>query len=413
MVELRRSLGLFDAFAIGVGAIVGAGIFVVIGVSASLSGPALLVSLLIGALVSALTAMSFAELATRIPKEGGGYEFAHELVSPLGGFVSGWMWLISNIASGAAVAIGLAGYLALFIPLPINALAALACIGVTGLNLWGLKGSARFNDALVMFKVGVLVLFVVSGLFLIDLGNFSPFAPNGALGVMEGAALIFFAFSGFGRVAMLSEEVKDPQRTVPKAILLSLVASTVIYLLVAATAIGLIGTDALGASDSPLTEAALVEGQFMGRLMTVAALAATLSVLLTTLLGVSRISFAMARNGDLPARLVAVHPRTGSPYIAVLAFGALMTLLSLSSSILFAAAVSNFASLIYYALVNWSAIRMKAPLYARAFPWLGLATCLFLMVFLDRNAWLLGTASLVAILGWYWISKRMRGSAAV
>ncbi len=102
------------------GAIVGAGIFVVIGVSASLSGPALLVSLLIGALVSALTAMSFAELATRIPKEGGGYEFAHELVSPLGGFVSGWMWLISNIASGAAVAIGLAGYLALFIPLPLE-----------------------------------------------------------------------------------------------------------------------------------------------------------------------------------------------------------------------------------------------------------------------------------------------------
>jgi APA family basic amino acid/polyamine antiporter len=406
VVELRRSLGLFDAFAIGVGAIVGAGIFVVIGVSASLAGPALIVSLLIGAAVSALTAMSFAELATRIPKEGGGYEFAHELVSPYGGFLSGWMWLISNIASGAAVAIGLAGYMALFIPLPLSVMAGIACVGVTALNLWGIRESAWFNDVLVVFKIGVLVLFVMAGLVLINVDNFSPFSPNGPMGVMEGAALIFFAFSGFGRVAMISEEVRDPQRTVPKAIILSLVASTLIYLLVAVTAIGLIGTASLGASDSPLTEAALVEGQWMGRLVTVAALAATLSVLLTTLLGVSRISFAMARNGDLPSRLVAVHPRTRSPYIAVLVFGALMTLLALSSSLLFAAAVSNFASLVYYILVNYSAIKMKAPIYAKALPWLGLASCLVLMVFLDRNAWILGVAALIAITAWYFLRKK-------
>ena len=299
-------------------------------------------------------------------KEGGDYD------SPMSSSPPGRFHLRLDVADiqhrlGGGGRHRTAGYLALFIPLPLSALAAMSCIGVTGLNLWGLKGSARFNDVLVMFKVGVLVLFVLGGLFLIDLGNFSPFAPNGPLGVTEGAALILFAFSGFGRVAMLSEEVKDPQRTVPRPSF-SLIASTVIYLLVAATAIGLIGTDALGASDSPLTEAALVEGQFMGRLVTVAALAATLSVLLTTLLGVSRISFAMARNGDLPSRLVAVHPRTGSPYIAVHDLRRPHDFVSLSSSILFAAAVSNFASLIYYALVNLSAIRMKPRCTPGPFP---------------------------------------------
>ncbi|MCU0861990.1 MAG: amino acid permease, partial [Methanomassiliicoccales archaeon] len=364
-MELSRSLRLFDAYAIGVGAIVGAGIFVVTGVAAGMAGPALLVSLVIGAIISSLTAFSFAELSMRIPKEGGGYEFAHELVTPLGGFVTGWMWLFSNIVSGAAVAIGFAGYLAAFIPLPINIIASLACLGITAINLWGVRESTTLNDVLVMFKLGVLGLFVALGIFLVSPSNYQPFAPNGPMGVLQGAAIIFFAYSGFGRVAMISEEVVDPVRTVPKAILLALITSTVIYILVSGVAVGVVGAPSLSGSPSPLALAAEAVAPWLSKLVGLAALAATLSVLLTTLLGISRVSFAMARNGDMPRLLTKVGSRTRTPVYAIVLFGVIMTLFALSSSILFAAAISNFAALIYYAFVNLSALKMPGPKYPR------------------------------------------------
>ncbi|MDD1743497.1 MAG: amino acid permease, partial [Methanomassiliicoccales archaeon] len=158
-MELKRSLGLFDAFTIGLGAIIGAGIFVVAGVAAGLAGPSLLLSLLIAFLVSAFTAVSFVHLASFIPREGGGYEYAHEMISPFGGFISGWMWLLSNVVTGAAVAIGFGSYLAVLIPLPVNLIAALACVGITAINYWGISESARLNNILVVFKLFVLFLF--------------------------------------------------------------------------------------------------------------------------------------------------------------------------------------------------------------------------------------------------------------
>jgi basic amino acid/polyamine antiporter, APA family len=397
-VELHRSLGLFDAYAIGLGAIVGAGIFVVTGVAASLAGPALLISLVIGAVVSGFTALSFAELAMRIPKEGGGYEFAHELVSPLGGFVSGWMWLISNVLSGTAVAIGFASYLAVFIPLPVNLVAAAACVGVTAINLWGIRESTSLNDLLVIFKVGVLLLFAAVGVLLVHPENFVPLAPNGTWGIMQGAAIIFFAYSGFGRIAMVSEEVVDPKRTVPKAIFLALITSTIIYMLVAGVSIGMIGYEGIANSASPLSTAASLESPLLSKLIGLAAIAATLSVLLTTLLGMSRLSFAMARNSDLPKSLMRLNPRTRTPVIAIVLFGGMMAILCLFSSVLFAAALSNFGSLLYYALVNVSALKMPRPTYHRIFPVLGLISCLILLLFLGSEAWAFGLVGLAIVL---------------
>jgi APA family basic amino acid/polyamine antiporter len=396
-VELHRTLSLFDAYAIGLGAIIGAGIFVVTGVAASMAGPALMVSLIIGAVVSAFTALSFAELAMRIPKEGGGYEFAHELVSPFGGFVSGWMWLFSNILSGTAVAIGFASYLAVFVPIPVNVMAAVACLGVMAINLWGIKESTTFNDLLVVFKIGVLLIFVAFGLFLIHPENYVPFAPNGSWGVMQGAAIIFFAYAGFGRIAMISEEVIDPRRTVPKAIFLALITSTIIYMLVAGVSIGMIGSDALAGSASPLSKAASLVSPTLSKLIGLAAIAATLSVLLTTLLGISRVSFAMSRNRDLPQALMRIHPKTKTPVVAIVLFGGLMAVFCLFSNVLFAAALSNFGSLVYYILVNASAMRMPRPTYSRIFPVLGLVSCLILMLFLGLNAWLFGILGLILV----------------
>jgi basic amino acid/polyamine antiporter, APA family len=396
-MELRRALTLFDAFAIGLGAIIGAGIFVVTGVAANMAGPALMLSLVIGAVVSAFTALSFAELAMRIPKEGGGYEFAHQLVSPFGGFVSGWMWLMSNVLSGTAVAIGFASYLAVFIPLPVNIVAAAACLGVMAVNLWGIKESTTLNDLLVVFKVGVLMVFVAIGVMLVHPENFVPFAPNGYWGVMQGAAIIFFAYSGFGRIAMVSEEVIDPKRTVPKAIFLALITSTIIYMLVAGVSVGMIGYQGLAGSASPLSTAAALESPLLSKFVGIAAIAATLSVLLTTLLGMSRLSFAMSRNGDLPKALTKLNPRTRTPVVAIVLFGGLMAIFCLFSNILFAAALSNFGSLLYYALVNASAMKMPRPSYPRVIPVLGLVSCLALMLFLGLDAWLFGALGLVVV----------------
>lgn len=405
-MELRRDLGLFDAFAIGLGAIIGAGIFVVIGAASSLAGPAMLLSLLIAGLVSALTAMSFVHLARMIPREGGGYEYAHELVSPFGGFISGWMWLLSNIVTGSAVALGFAGYLAVYIPLPENLMAAAACLIVTAVNFWGAKESAIANNLLVIFKVVVLLVFVVLGLSLVEGAFFSPFAPEGAMGVMEGAAVIFFAFSGFGRVAMISEEVRNPTRNVPLAIILALIVSALIYLAVAFVAIGLVGTGALSLSSSPLTDAAAREGDLMVNFVTIGALAATLSVLLTTLLGMSRVTFAMARNHDLPAWFARLHPQLQTPYIAILVFGLLMAAFALTTDILKAVAISNFGSLTYYAIANLAAIRGAPSDRAKLLPLLAFASCIGLMVFLTADAWALGIIAFLAGALYYYFGRR-------
>src|SRR5512136_904753 len=159
MAELKKTFGLFDAFNIGIGAIIGAGIFVVTGIGASLAGPALLVSLLISAGIAAFTALSFAELSILIPKEGGGYEFAHELISPFAGFITGWLWLLSNVVVGAVVSLGFAHYFALFFPIPVHITAVIACIIIITINYLGARDLEIVNNILVVFKLFVLACF--------------------------------------------------------------------------------------------------------------------------------------------------------------------------------------------------------------------------------------------------------------
>ncbi len=405
-MELKRSLGLFDAMAIGIGAIIGAGIFVVTGISAGLAGPALLLSLLIGAFISGFTALSFAELASLIPKEGGGYEFAHELISPFAGFISGWLWLVSNIVVGAVVSLGFASYLAIFIPwLPVNATAAAACLVITMINYLGARESSLFNDALVVIKLLILAFFVAIGLGAVSFGNFSPFMPNGGYGVMQGAAIIFFAYSGFARVTLISEEVKNPRKTIPLAIILALGISTVIYMLVSFVAIGLVGYHALATSGSPLAVAAQSESKNAAMLISIGALVATMSVLLTTVLGLSRISFAMARNNDLPAFFTKLHPKRATPYNTILVFGLIMTIFAAFTDILQAASIANFAMLLYYVIANYAALRIEKPVYPRIIPALGLITSILLLFFLTSDAWVIGIIAILAGILFYRLER--------
>ena len=391
--------------AIGIGAIIGAGIFVVTGIAAGLAGPALIISLLIGAIISAVTALSFADLAAFIPKEGGVYEFAHELISPFAGFISGWLWLLANIVVGAVVSLGFASYLAIFIPLPVNMMAAGACLVITLINYLGTKESGLVNDILVVIKLLILAFFVVIGIGAMKSGNFSPFMPNGESGVMQGAAIIFFAYSGFARITIIGEEVKNPRKNIPLAIILALGISTLIYVLVSFVAVGLVGYRELASTGSPLADAAMSESKNAAFLISMGALVATLSVLLTTLLGLSRISFAMARNKDFPALFAKLNPRNAMPSNAILVFGLIMTIFAAFTDLMRAAAISNFASLLYYAIANISALRLKKPVYPRIIPILGLITSVMLLFFLARDAWIIGLIACAAGVMYYYFRK--------
>ncbi len=205
----KATLSLFDATAIGIGAIIGAGIFVVTGIAAGLAGPALIVSIVIAGLVSLFTALSVVELSARITKEGGIYAYAAEMLSPFAGFLTGWTWVVSNIFVGAAVALGFGHYFVAMFPIvSVKLVASVLCVIMTGINISGSRQSSLVNNVLVIVKLAVLVLFAVVGSMHIKSANLVPFKPLES-GVISGAYFIFFAFGGFARIAVLAEEVKD------------------------------------------------------------------------------------------------------------------------------------------------------------------------------------------------------------
>jgi len=409
--QLKPSLGLFDATAISIGAIIGAGIFVVTGIAAREAGSALIVSMLIAAIIALLTALSFAELTAWLPKEGSIYEYACMLISPFAGFLVGWMWMLSNTFTGAAVSLGFAYYLtAVFPGLNANLIAAIICIAFTIINFLGVRQSALFNNFLVAAKLLILTFFIILGLAYVKPTNFTPFAPF-EVGVLYGAYYIFFAYGGFARVAVIAEEVKDAKRNVPRAILLSLLISTIFYMLVGIVAIGLVGATKLSGSNSPLAEAISITGNAAAvYVVSAGGLLATASVLLTSILGVSRVAYAMARRKDLPQALSRLHPKYNTPYYSILVMGFLMTLLVLFIDLTKVVAISTFALLFYYAMANVSALRLKVQkkIYPRIIPALGIATCLALLIFIlfaSPEAWIIGVTALMAG-AVYYVAKR-------
>jgi len=401
--RLKPTLGLFDATAISVGAIIGAGIFVVTGIAAGYAGSALIVSMLIAAIIAIFTALSFAELTAWQPKEGSIYEYTYQLISPFAGFLVGWMWILSNTFAGAAVSLGFANYLtALFPVLPANWIAAIICITFTALNYFGIRQSALMNNFLVVAKLLILAFFIIFGLLYVNPANFTPFMPL-QTGVLLGACIIFFAYGGFARVAVVSEEVKDAKRNVPRAILLSLAISTIVYILVGIVAVGLIGASKLSEPNlPPLTQAiSIIGNQAAIYLISAGGLLATASVLLTSILGVSRMAYAMARRKDIPQALSKLHPKYNTPYYSIWIIGVLMTLLALFIDLTRVVTISTFALLFYYTMANVSALQLKIQkrLYSRIVPVLGTATCIALSIFIlfaSLQAWIIGVAGLVA-----------------
>jgi basic amino acid/polyamine antiporter, APA family len=410
--SLKPRLSLLDATAINIGAIIGAGIFVVTGIVAGLAGSAMLISLVLAAIVSLLTALSIAELSAALPKEGGSYEFAYELISPFVGFTAGWMWLISNIFVGTALALGFSQYLAsLFPETPIKPTAIVIIAIFAVVNFLGAKSSAAINNLLVGAKLLILAFFVAFGALHMKAANLTPFDVFKP-GVLYGAYFVFFAFTGFARVSLLSEEVQDAKRNVPRSIILALLISTIVYIAVGLVAVGLVGPEKLKDSVSPLVTAISSTGVTAASLiLSVGGVLATASVLLTTILGVSRLSYTMAEKSDLPKVFARLHHKFDTPYLAIFLSSIFMILLVFVSTLSQVVAVSTLASLIYYAIGDLAAVKLNPGkrVYPRAIPILGIFSCagfsLFIL-FKSPEVWLIGLTVFIFGAVYYVFNRR-------
>jgi len=397
MTRPKPQLSLFDAVNISLGSIIGAGIFVILGAAAAVAGPALIASVFIAALVSLLTGLTAAELSRMYPRSGGVYIFAREAISDFSGFLVGWVWLFSNIVAGATVAVGFGHYLTYFFPkLPTGAGVVLVVVSAVLIHLLGAKESSRFNNVLVMFKIAVLLFFSAAAFLHFQGANFRPFLPFGLRGVWAGAATIFFAYAGFARVAIVADEIKDPRRNVPRATLMSIVISTLIYLLVAVAAVGGAGFKLLAGSGSPLADAMGSMGMGFGsRLVALGGLAAAGTVALASILGISRLAQVMARDRELPGFIARVGGTKAVPRNAILLGGAAMLALAFSADLPHIAYISSFSLLLYYAAMNLSGMKvLKGRI--RLVTALGLLSCLVLMINLPRLSWIVGAAVVAA-----------------
>lgn len=381
--RLARRLGLADAVVVGLGAMLGTGVFVVFAPAANRAGSALLISLLLAAGVAYCNAMSSARLAALHPQAGGTYVYGRERIGPAWGALAGYAFLAGKTASGGAAAIAVGVY-----AVPGNTtlqrlVAAGAVVTATALNWWGVTRTVGVTRVLVALLVVVLSGIVVLGLTgdtaPVTTGSFSP--ADGVLGVLSAAALLFFAFAGYARIATLGEEVRDPAVTIPRAIPLALGIVLAIYAAVAATALVVLGPDRLGKSTAPLVDVVTVAGYAdVSGVVRLGGAVAAYAVLLGLIAGVSRTAFAMAANRDVPGVFASVSSRREVPDRAVIAVGVVVFCIALSGGLVGAVAFSAFTVLVYYAITNAAALRLTKPerRMPRIVPILGLTACCLL-----------------------------------
>jgi APA family basic amino acid/polyamine antiporter len=372
---------MFDAVATGLAAILGAGIFAVIAPAAGIAGPSLLVSLVIASFVAFCNALSSAQLAVAFPYTGGTYGFGRRMLGTWWGFCAGWMFLVANTVGPGVIAIAFGGYLQAALPLvPARVAAVGAALLMTALNATGIRRSVRVTDIVVVLSVLSLLAVILLGIGGARVSNLSPFAPQGLLGTLRATGLLFFAYTGYSRIATLVEEVHDPPRIIPRATVVALSSATLLYLGVAGTALGVLGASGLAGSGSPLEQTMVAVGSGLGAAMVSGgALLTTFNEGLSDLLGVSRVAFAMARENDIPNGLARMGA-DGNPWRSVLLVGAVAVLVAALAPFGIAVAVSSFGTLLYYSVTNLSALRL--PRHQRTFPILlavaGLVGCLAL-----------------------------------
>lgn len=415
---LKRALGALDLTMLGIGAIVGAGIFVLTGVAAAkYAGPAIVLSFVVSGFACAMAALCYAEFAAMIPVAGSAYSYSYATMGELVGWIIGWDLVLEYAVGAAAVAVGWSGYLrvilaGLGVQLPsslthapgsapgaiVNLPALLIVLVISAILYIGISESARLNSIIVSIKLVVVVLVIVIGGFYIKPANWSPFAPMGWGGVMKGAAVIFFAYIGFDAVSTAAEEVINPNRDLPLGILGSLFVCTLLYILVAAVLTGMVPAAAIDLN-APLASAFVIRGlNAISGIISLGAVAGLTSVLLVLLLGQSRIFFAVSRDGLLPAAFSKVHPKYRTPYIPTTITAIAVGLTAAFLPIQEIAELTNIGTLFAFVLVCagvWILRRIE-PELNRPFrtplvplvPVLGMFFCAYLMLSLPAVTWI-------------------------
>jgi APA family basic amino acid/polyamine antiporter len=390
VTDLARRLGLLDATAIGLGSMLGAGVFAVFGPAAASAGTGLLLALALAGFVAYCNAAASAQLAAVYPQSGGTYLYGRERLGPWWGFTAGWGFVIGKTASCAAMAMTFASYVA---PGHEKPAALGAVVVLAAVNYRGVTRTATLTKALLVVVAGALALAVGLSLGGAEPAHLGRSWSGGPLGVFQAAGLLFFAFAGYARIATMGEEVRDPRRTIPRAILAALAGALLIYLAVAVALLLVLGAAQLASSPAPLLDALIVAGHpELTWLVRVGAAAASLGALLALIAGVGRTLLAMARHHDLPHWLAGVHPRHAVPHHAELALAATVCVLVLVADLRNVIGFSSFGVLVYYAIANASAFTQ--PTVQRRWPrWLnvvGLIACLGLAASLPGPSMLAG-----------------------
>lgn len=413
--ELRRTLGVFDAVVVGLGAMLGAGVFVALGPAAGAAGSGLLWGLAVAALVAYCNAMSSARLAVDYPASGGTYVYGRERLGPFWGWLAGWAFVVGKTASCAAMALTVGAYVW---PGQAHAVAVGAVVVLTAVNYGGVQKSATLTRVIVAVVLGVLAAVVVVSLGseAADAGRLglgteagSKGGPASAHGVLQAAGLLFFAFAGYARITTLGEEVRDPARTIPRAVPLALGLVLAVYACVAVAVLSVLGAGELGRSAAPLADAVRAAGaSWLVPVVRVGAAAAALGALLALILGISRTTLAMARDGHLPRALAAVHPRFRVPHRAELAVGAVVAVLAATADVRGAIGFSSFGVLAYYAIANASAwtVGSVGAVWVRIRAAVGLVGCVVLAFALPVPSVVTGAAVLLLGAALYAVRRR-------
>lgn len=415
--SLQRRIGLAGATAFGLGAILGTGVFVTVVTATQQHGGTVLIGIALAALAAVCNGLSSAQLAAAFPVSGGTYEYAYRVLNPWLGFTAGWLFLCAKCASAAAAALGAASYVQLWlphtaqIPAVLIAVMILICIGL--ITLSGIRWANGFNLVLVVVSLSSLAFFV-GEVALSQERHEVQVVPSSSLsvwGTLQAAAIMFVAFTGYGRIATLGEEVQAPRRTIPRAVIVTLILTAGVYLCVALATLRLLSISDSAEPPQNLLELASPHVSHLAIVwLTVGALAAMLAVENNLILGLSRVVLAMGRRGDLPARLAKLNQQNTSPTTALILVVMSIGLVILISDFKIAWEFSALTVLVYYGITNLCALRLDKS--QRLFPpWvsiLGVMLTFGLAVFIQPKVW--GVAAVLLLLGWFvrWVFRNSR-----
>ena len=409
--RLRRELGPFTATLFTAGMMVGIGIFATFGAATEAAGSGILVAILLGGSVALATGISAAQLGVNNPTEGGAFTWARDFDHPTLGFIAGSGYLGKNLVSMSVIALAFATYLGQVIPgLPAHIVAAAGVLAITGLNLFGIHLTSRVLIGLLAVVVALLALYGAASLHAVDAGHLAPILGNkGALGVAAGAAIFFWTWDGFMRMAIMAGEVKQPRRTIPIAIGGGVAIAAVMFAGTGAITLGVLGADEIGRQDTPMLAAAQkAMGQWGSWVILAAAIVAALAEILGDLLSASRVVLPMAEARELPAWLGKIHARSRSPRRAVLALG----LLSAGADLVFdlrpLIEVGGSFMLAWYFITHYAALQLpvRKRLTSPIFSWYGIVGCIGLTIAMPHAAVLIAAGTLAALTVSRWLLRR-------